>query len=96
MNLHVERNQRAANTPTSQRVLVQEVQSPLPSLATLVGKRGKTLPIIVFLAVMIATLGLVFVLENMRPAIRAVEGEPEEDSPSDDTARLAEQIRRYG
>jgi hypothetical protein len=93
---YVERNQRAANTPTSQRVLVQEVQSPLPRLATLVGKRGKTLPIIVFLAVMIATLGLVFVLENMRPGIRAVEGEPEEDSPPDDTARVAEKIRRYG
>jgi len=38
----------------------------------------------------------VFVLENMRPAILAVEGEPEEDSPPDDTARVDEKIRRYG
>lgn len=93
---YVQRNQQASDTPKSQRVLVEEVQSPLPKLATIVGKRGKTLPIIVFLAVMIATLGLVFMLENMRPGIQAVEDESEDDSHPDDTARITEQIRRYG
>ena len=100
---YVGRNQQAAGTPTAKRVLVQEVQFPLPKLATVVGKRGKTLPIIVFLAVMIATLGLVFVLENMRPddgAVRAIETPPEseeEDSELGETARrVADQIRRYG
>jgi len=95
--LYVQRNQRAADTPTPFRVLVQEVQSPLPKLATIVGKRGKTLPIIIFLAVMIATLGLVFVLENVRPGIHAVEDERDDDIKRDNTARrVAEQIRRYG
>jgi hypothetical protein len=100
---YVGRNQRAADTPQSKRVLVQEVQNPLPKLALVVGKRKKTLPIIVFLAVMVATLGLVFVLENMRPgdgAIRALENPldtAEDDSESDETAQsLADKIRRYG
>jgi hypothetical protein len=70
---YVDLNQQGAKTPLSERVLVQEVQRPDTSLATLIGKRGKTLPVIVFLAVMIATLGLAFILENLGPEIRAVD-----------------------
>jgi hypothetical protein len=70
---YVDLNQQDAQTPVSQRVLVQEVQRPGDHPATLVGKRGKTLPVIVFLAVMIATLGLAFILENLGPGIRVVD-----------------------
>src|SRR5438445_7332645 len=84
---YVDGNQRATKTPISQRVLVQEVQAPQAALATLVGKRGKTLPIIIFLAVMIATTGLAFVLENLRPGIRAVDGVAAESLPEEHQTR---------
>jgi hypothetical protein len=70
---YVDLNQQGAKTPVLERVLVQEVQRPDRNPATLIGKRGKTLPVIVFLAVMIATLGLAFILENLGPGIRAVD-----------------------
>jgi hypothetical protein len=41
--------------------------------AQLVAGRKKTLAIVTFLAVMIATVGLAFVLENLRPAMSAAE-----------------------
>ena len=33
----------------------------------LIAPRSKTMPIVIFLAVMFATMSLVFVLENLRP-----------------------------
>jgi hypothetical protein len=41
--------------------------------AKLVAGRKKTLPIVVFLAVMIAVVGLAFILENLRPSSRTLE-----------------------
>jgi hypothetical protein len=43
--------------------------------------RPKTLPIVVFLTVMLATFGLAFVLENLRPRIRAVGAESVRPAP---------------
>jgi hypothetical protein len=51
-----------------------------PQDAVLVVGRKKTLPITVFLAVLIATLGLAFILENLRPRLRSVSlAEPQAD-----------------
>jgi hypothetical protein len=85
---YVRSEQRSANTPSDQRVVVQEVEAPEVKAATLIKGRGKTLPIVVFLAVMIAVLGLAFILENLRPRIRAVSDadqtlEPESSAQSD-------------
>jgi hypothetical protein len=41
--------------------------------------RKKTLPIVIFIAVMTAAIGLAFILENLRPRIRAVPAEAGED-----------------
>jgi hypothetical protein len=92
---YVVRNQRGADISPSDRVMIQEVQPPVPRLATLVGKRGKTLPVIVFLAVMTAVIGLAFVLENLRPGIRAV-SDADEDSnlPAQQPQLPAQQTRR--
>jgi hypothetical protein len=49
--------------------------------AQLVTKRKKTLPIVVFVTVLAAALGLCFILENLRPRIRAVAPEAGEDEP---------------
>lgn len=42
------------------------------SAATLFAGRSKTLPIVIFITIAVATIGLAFVLENLRPRVRAV------------------------
>jgi hypothetical protein len=55
--------------------------------AQLVKGRKKTLAIVAFLAVMIATVGFAFVLENLRPGMYAAEpAAPERTVPDRDAA----------
>jgi capsular polysaccharide biosynthesis protein len=70
--------QQAADIPQQQRVLIQALNRP--EKAEPVSGRRKTRPVIVFVAVMIAFLGLAFILENMRPRLRAVQTQPAEPS----------------
>lgn len=51
--------------------------------------RSKTRPIFIFLAVLVATMGLAFLLENLRPQIRSVAAEepPSVHKPERDTSR---------
>jgi capsular polysaccharide biosynthesis protein len=77
---YIEKQQSAAAIPAKQRVLVQVVNEA--SKASVAKPRKKTLPIVVFLAVLIATIGLAFVLENMRPRLRLIEAR--DDEPADD------------
>jgi hypothetical protein len=42
-------------------------------------KRKKTLPIVIFIAVMTAAIGLAFILENLRPRVRVVPAEVGEE-----------------
>jgi hypothetical protein len=63
--------QAAAGVPTKDRVIVKVLNSA--GAATLVTKRKKTIPIVVFITVLIATLGLAFILENLRPRVKPVE-----------------------
>jgi hypothetical protein len=79
------RNQRAARIPTNQRVVVQVVNQARK--AKLVEGRKLTLPIVVFLTVMIATLGLAFLLENLRPRLRQLPAETSEEAASATRAR---------
>ncbi len=61
------REQQAANeVPPADRVVIDEVVRPKG--AEVYQPRSKTMPIVVFLAVMLATSGLAFLLENLRPA----------------------------
>ncbi|MCP9485252.1 MAG: hypothetical protein MSC30_05300 [Gaiellaceae bacterium MAG52_C11] len=57
----------------NERVLAETINEPQPAL--LIVPRKKTLPFVVFLAVVFAAIALVFVLENMRPTGRAVANE---------------------
>ncbi len=61
-------NQNAARIPPKQRILVQTISAPAE--ANLASGRKPTVPIVVFLAVLVGTLALVFVLENLRPRAR--------------------------
>lgn len=65
---YVDAQQRENNIPSGNRIWLQEIQTPGQS--KLVSGRSKTLPIVVFLAVMSAFVGLAFAFENMRPLAR--------------------------
>ncbi len=69
------------------RVAVEVVRQP--QAPALLLPRKKTRPIIVFLTVMIATFGLAFVLENMRPRVRAVSGDARRPVPAPRARRSA-------
>ena len=69
---YVAAQQRDARIPDKQRVDVQVVTSAEPPL--LAQGRKKTLPIAIFLGVMIMTVGAAFILENLRPRIQVPSG----------------------
>jgi len=64
----IDKQQQAAAIPLNQRVVLQRMN--VASAAGLVQGRKKTLPILAFMTVMLATIGLTFVLENLRPQVR--------------------------
>jgi hypothetical protein len=65
---YIARQQASAGIPLKQRVLLQVVSTK----TVLTAGRKKTLASVAFLAVLIATIALTFVLENHRPRIQAV------------------------
>jgi hypothetical protein len=60
----IAQQQRLTGTPAKQRVMVQEVTRP--DEATVFAARSKTLAIVVFLALVMATIAAAFILENLR------------------------------
>ena len=60
--------QRRSGIQPDDRIVVSAVEAP--QQAALIVPRKMTRPIVIFLTVMIAVLGLAFVLENLRPRIR--------------------------
>jgi len=70
LNEYVQRQQQLAKIPHNQRITLQIVQAATEP--AVFAPRKKTLPIVVFLAVTILTIGLAFILENLRPRVRAV------------------------
>jgi hypothetical protein len=74
----VTERQNAAAIPDSQRITFPVVNAARD--ATLVGPRKKTLPIVIFLTILTATIGLAFILENLRPRVRPVSTMDDEES----------------
>jgi hypothetical protein len=70
---YMRQQQDAGNIDPDKRVQFEVVRQPQP--AELLQGRSKTLPILVFLAVMTCVVGLAFVLENTRPRIKPVSGD---------------------
>jgi hypothetical protein len=66
------RRQTSAGIPEQQRVRVEIVRQPQEAM--LLQGRKMTRPIVIFMAVMIAVFALAFVLENLRPRVRPVDG----------------------
>src|SRR5207245_2426244 len=70
MNAYVNQQQDLANTPKVIRVSLPQLNRAAG--ATLSAGRRKTTPIVIFLTVMIAAIGLAFLLENLRPRVHIV------------------------
>jgi hypothetical protein len=81
---YLRREQAAAHIPADERVVLEVVRQPQPP--TLLEARKKTRPVVVFVAVMIAVLGLAFMLENLRPRVRVV---PAQDVPQEAPLEVA-------
>lgn len=62
---YIQNQQRAGNVPVADRAVIEQIERP--SRAVVFKPRSKTMPVIVFLAVMLVTIGLAFLLENLRP-----------------------------
>lgn len=77
--------QSAAGVPARDRVLIQVTNDA--GHAVLATARKKTIPIVVLFTVLIATLGLAFILENLRPLVRPVES-PVADRASEPGASI--------
>jgi hypothetical protein len=68
-DLYLRQQQAANKVPEEDRVVVQEIARPKE--ATLFRPRPKTMPILIFLSVFFGTVGLAFLLENLRPRNRS-------------------------
>jgi len=79
--------QAASNIAPADRVVLSTVDRP--GRTKLLADRSKTLPIVVFLTVALATIAICFILENLRPRIRAVTGEVMPDRVPDAPPRTA-------
>jgi hypothetical protein len=84
---YLRRDQDRRAVEPAERVQVQIVRQP--QAPVLLVPRKKTRPIIVFLTVAIATFGLAFILENMRPRVRAISGEARGPIPAERSRRTA-------
>jgi hypothetical protein len=81
---YVERQQQTNDVPATDRVIIQEVVSP--KKVHVYRPRSKTMPVVVFLGVMFAAIGLAFLLENLRP--RRIVVEPSNSEFASTKARL--------
>ncbi|MGH2935408.1 MAG: hypothetical protein ACRDL2_12975 [Gaiellaceae bacterium] len=74
---YFKRQQSANNVAPANRVQLEVLNNA--TAPQILVKRKKTLPIVIFVAVMTAVLGLAFILENLRPRIHAVSAESGEE-----------------
>lgn len=78
---YILREQVANGIPSAQRVVLQEVSSANLKNTTLFAGRKKTTPIVIFLTILLAAIGLAFVLENLRPRVQSLPGGDEAQKP---------------
>ena len=84
---YVEQQQVANRVPASDRVVLQRLLRAQE--ATLTQPRPKTIPVVVFLVVMAGTIGLAFLLENVRPSVQLVTEKKEESVPIEPRRRVS-------
>jgi hypothetical protein len=79
-------DERSAIAPRD-RVMLEVIKQP--NAAKLLKGRSQTLPIVIFLTVMAAVIGLVFILENLRPRVRVVDSQDQDRHVQKATSRSA-------
>jgi capsular polysaccharide biosynthesis protein len=86
-------NQQAeSGLPVEKRARLQPLNVASPGEAVVSVPRSKTPPVVVFILMMAATIGLVFVLENLRPRVRMVPAESaQKRASSADARRISQQ-----
>jgi hypothetical protein len=90
LTAYIEQQETANAIPADQRIVLQPVVRPKQAL--LLQGRSKTRPVAAFVVIMLLFVILAFVLENLRPRIRAVELPRTEPAPNG--SRLAgERVR---
>ena len=82
---YIEAQQEEARIPQDKRVVVDVINQPRG--AVLAEGRHLTRPAFVFVAVMMMVVGLIFVLENMRPRGRPLAAAEDPSAPPVDAAR---------
>jgi hypothetical protein len=88
LTTYLQRQQQAAKIGDRQRVVLQELARPAKT--TVANPVKKTLPVVVFLTIMLMVTGLAFVLENLRPRVpRPVASVPGVDPVVDSAQRSA-------
>ena len=84
---YLTRKQADAGIPPAQRVQVQI--NNRASDATLLAGRKKTTPVVIFLTIMLAAIGLAFILENLRPRVQLVGRDAGDQADKTDERRSA-------
>jgi hypothetical protein len=81
---YVQSGQSAAATPPSERVQLQVISAPLPGKPVAARTRVVILPGVVFMTILLATLGFIFILENAsrRPEAVTKDDRGPGDSPA--------------
>jgi hypothetical protein len=86
LTMYVSQQQGRNNVPASDRVVVQKLLRA--EEATIVKPRPKSIPLVVFFVVIAGTIGLAFLLENLRPSVQLVESR-EESVPIEPRRRVS-------
>ena len=84
---YVEQQQLRNKVPASDRVVLQRLLRAQD--ATITKPRPKTIPVVVFLVLMAGTIGLAFLLENLRPSVQLVAEKKEESVPIEPRRRVS-------
>ena len=79
--------QQANGIPPQQRVALATTNRA--KTAALFAGRRKTTPIVIFMTVLLAAIGLAFILENLRPRVQLVSGASDERDESERDRRSA-------
>jgi hypothetical protein len=77
--------QDANEIPAKKRVVMTEVNRSVPP--ELLAGRSKTLPVVVFLTIMLAVVGIAFLVENLRPRVRTARADEATVTPLPDSTR---------
>lgn len=87
LSTYLQQQQLANGVPRADRVVLEQVLHARK--AELYQPRSKTMPIVIFFAVVFATVGLAFLLENLRPRHRDPGAETSTDLPGSAQRRTA-------